>query len=93
MGIFGSMKKGLEIAAKSLLLCLAALIVLFVGYIIVGFILGGTILASKFPPITPEMTQEQVRALNWAQVNWAVFVPGALIAFKMGDGDMDESFF
>ncbi len=84
MGIVGSMKKGLEIAAKSLLLCLIALIVLFVGYIIVGFILGGTILASKFPPITPEMTADQVRALNWSQVNWTVFVPGALLAFLLG---------
>lgn len=84
MGIVGSMKKGLEIAAKSLLLCLVALIVLFVGYIIVGFILGGSIIASKFPPITPDMTPEQVKGLNWSAVNWAVFVPGALIAFLLG---------
>ena len=84
MGIAGAMKKGLEITTKSLLLCLVAIVVLFVGYMIVGFILGGTILTSKFPPITPEMTQEQMNALDWSQVKWAIFIPGAIIAFLLG---------
>jgi hypothetical protein len=84
MGIFGSMKKGMEIASKSLLMALAALIVLFVGYVIVGFVLGGTILASKFPPIAPDMTPDQIKNLNWSQVNWAMFIPGVIVAFILG---------
>lgn len=84
MGIAGAMKKGLEITAKSLLMCLAAIIVLFVGYLVVGFILGGAILASKFPPILPDMTPEQMNALDWSGVKWGVFIPGAIVAFLLG---------
>ena len=84
MGIIAAVKKGFEIAGKSLLLCLIAMIILFVGYMIVGAILGGSILASKFPPITPDMTPQQINALNWSQVNWALFIPAALVAFILG---------
>jgi len=84
MSIFGAMKKGLEIAAKSLMLCLVALVVLFVGYLIVGLVLGGSIMSSNFPPVTPDMSPEQVRALDWSKVNWGIFIPGAIIAFLLG---------
>ncbi len=84
MGILGAMKKGLEIAGKSLLLCVVAMVILFVGYVIIGALLGTTILATKFPPITPEMTPQQINALNWAGVNWTLFIPSALVIFLMG---------
>lgn len=84
MGIFESMKKGLAVAGKSLLLCLIAMIILFVGYILIGFLLGASIIGSKFPPITPDMTPEQLNGLNWGQVNWGLFIPSTIIVFILG---------
>jgi len=84
MGIIEATKKGLEASAKSLLLCLVVLIILFVGYIIIGSLLGVTMLGTKFPAITPDMTPQQLNALPWSQVNWAVFIPSVLIIFILG---------
>lgn len=75
MGISGFIKKGFGIVGKSALLCLVALAVLFVAFFILGIFIALAVAFSNFPQMTPNMTQQEIGALNWSQVNWGLFVP------------------
>ena len=93
MSIADSIRKGFGVAGKNLLVCLISLLVIFIGFIMLGILVAVAIISSNFPQITAGMTPQEVSALNWAQVNWALFIPlisvimlmgGILISFTQG---------
>jgi len=79
MGIMNAIKKGFSAAGSNLLLCLVSVLFIFIGFIVLGILLAFAIVSGNFPQLNPGMTPQQIMALNWAQVNWVLFVPIFLV--------------